>query len=119
MLLIDDDVILSQTYRTEFGLSGFKVLQAFDGQTGLRLAKEAKPDVILLDILMPMMTGLDVLKKIKSDEEISQIPVIILTNIEEDETVREALDSGANDFITKYRVTPAGVASKIKEIIAA
>jgi len=116
VLLVDDDPLIIQTYQTEFELSGFEVIKANDGQTGLKMAKEKNPDVILLDILMPMMSGLEVLRKLKADPGVSKIPVFILTNIGQDQAVKESLDSGAKDFILKYRYTPAEVVEKVKEV---
>ena len=117
ILLVDDDPLIVQTYQTEFELSNFEVFKANDGQTGFNLAKEKKPDVILLDILMPMMSGIDVLKKIKADPEVSGIPVFILTNIGQEEAIEEALNGGARDFILKYRFSPAEVVTKVREAL--
>lgn len=117
ILLVDDDPLILQTYQTEFELSNFEVIKTSDGQSGFDLAREKKPDVILLDILMPMMSGIDLLKKLKADPEVSEIPVFILTNIGQDQTVEEALNSGARDFILKYRFSPAEVVAKIRETI--
>lgn len=116
VLLVDDDPLIIQTYQTEFELSDFEVFSAQDGQTGIKLAKELKPNVILLDILMPMISGLDVLKKLKEDPETCETPIFILTNIGQDQAVKEALDRGAKDFILKYRFTPAEVVAKVKEV---
>lgn len=117
VLLVDDDPLILQTYQTEFELSGFEVIKASDGQNAIRMAKENKPSVILLDILMPVMSGLEVLKKLKEDSEISEIPVFTLTNIGQEEAIQEALDSGAADFILKYRFSPAEVVEKVKKVL--
>ncbi len=117
VLLVDDDPLIIQTYQTEFELSDFEVFSAQDGQTGMKLAKEVNPNAILLDILMPMVSGLDLLRKLKEDQETSGIPVFMLTNIGQDQAVKEALDRGAKDFILKYRFTPAEVVAKVKEVV--
>lgn len=117
ILLVDDDPLILQTYQTEFELSGFEVLKAGDGKTGWEIACAQRPDVILLDILMPMMSGIDLLKKIKSDPEVAEIPVFILTNIGQDQAVQEALEAGARDFILKHRFSPAEVVSRIRESV--
>ena len=117
ILLVDDDPLIVQTYQTEFELSNFEVFRAADGQSGFNVLKEKKPDVVLLDIIMPMMSGIDLLKKIKADPEVSETPVFILTNIGQDQAVEEALSNGAKDFILKYRYSPAEVVAKIRESV--
>lgn len=117
VLLVDDDPLIIQTYQTEFELSGFDVLVANDGATGFKIAQEKKPEIILLDILMPIMTGLETLRKLKDEPGTKEIPVFILTNIGQEEAVKEALESGAVDFILKYRFTPAEVVGKVKQTL--
>ena len=83
ILIVEDDVFIRDIYQVKFSQEGFEVLSAEDGIKALDILKEKVPDIILLDILMPYMNGLEVLKKIKSNEALKNIPVIMLSNISE------------------------------------
>lgn len=117
ILIIEDDSFLLQMYSTKFELEGFVVESALDGSRGLALAKKIKPSVILLDLLMPKMDGFEVLQAIKADEEIKDIPVIILSNLSQREEVKKCFDLGAEDYLIKAHFVPAEVINKIKKLI--
>ncbi len=120
--IIEDDALLSDMYAKKFKKDGFEVLTAFDGKEGLRLIREEKPDLVLLDIMMPEMNGLEVLKAVKddSDEEINSTPVILLTNLARGkEDVNRGLELGAVTYLVKSKVKPAAVVTKVKEVLEA
>ncbi|OIO47758.1 MAG: response regulator [Parcubacteria group bacterium CG1_02_37_51] len=117
ILLIEDDSFLLQMYATKLEVEGFEVVSALDGKKGLQLLNKNKPDLILLDLLMPEMNGFEVLQKIKEDQEAKDIPVIILTNLGNREDVQRCLKLGATDYLIKAHFVPAEVIKKIRQII--
>lgn len=116
VLLIEDDTNLSKLYKTELELLGAQVQIAGDGKQGLQLAKEEKPDLIVMDVILPEKIGLNVLKELKANDETQTIPVIIISNYDQGENPKKALDLGAEIFLSKQKYSPQQVA---KEAIAA
>ena len=102
ILMVDDDPQIQDLYKTKLSASGFKVSQAFNGEEGLKMAKEEKPDLILLDILMPVVDGAKMLVELRKDPDFKNTPVIILTGLEDrPESIRLAKEAGAVDFVNK------------------
>lgn len=116
VLIIEDDQNLRDIYREEFETEGFTVNVAHDGEEGLQKISELRPDIILLDILMPKMTGFDVLSKIKKDDELKNIPVLVLTNLYTD-TYDLVRNWGASFVLMKVDHTPGQVVDKVREIL--
>ena len=114
ILLIEDDCLLLKMYKTKFTMEGFEVLTAEDGEAGLKIALEKKVDFIIMDIMMPKLSGLDLLAQLKKTEKGKNIPVIILSNLARPEKQKQALDSGAKEFLVKANVTPAEVVAKVQ-----
>lgn len=119
VLLIEDDTFLVDIYRTKFEMEGFKVSVAENGEQGLEDVKKKKPDIILLDILLPKLDGFAVLEKIKKDKEISKIPVILLTNLGQRDDVEKGLQLGASDYLIKAHFKPSETVDKVKEVMKA
>lgn len=120
ILLVEDDILLSKMYAQKFKKDGYEVSTAADGQEGLSLIKSTKPDVILLDIMMPKMSGLQVLEKIKADKQFKSIPVLLLTNLARGmDDINRGLELGAVSYLVKSKVKPADVVSKVKEVLKA
>lgn len=117
ILFIEDESALQKTFGDLLTQEGYKMISALDGETGLRLVKETKPDLILLDLILPKINGFEVLKKIKEDEETKDIPVIILTNLEEIKDVERTLESGATTYLVKSQYTLEEIVQKIKNIL--
>ena len=115
ILFIEDEQALQKALGDILGEEGYEVISALDGETGLRLAKTEKPDLILLDIVLPKIGGFEVLKKLKEDPETEEIPVIILTNLEEIEDVEKALRLGATTYLVKTEYSLEEVIEKIKK----
>jgi DNA-binding response OmpR family regulator len=115
ILLIEDDTNLAKLYKTELELLGVEVQLAGDGKQGLNLSKAVKPDLILMDVILPEKIGLSVLKELKADEETKRIPVIIISNFDQGDNPKKALDLGALKFLSKQKYSPEQVA---KEAIA-
>ena len=100
-------------------MEGFKVTTAYDGEKGLEQAKKVVPDVILLDLVLPKMSGFDVLREIKLDKKVRDVPVILLTNLSQKSDVEKGLKLGADDYLIKAHFMPSEVVEKIKKIVAA
>jgi DNA-binding response OmpR family regulator len=117
ILIIDDDADLVFTYQTRYEADGFEVLTASDGEEGLRVAQEHKPDLITLDLIMSPMDGFTAFEKLKSNQITKDIPIIILTNITRVGIYDEFMDKGAAGFCEKSDYSPKELSDKIKEIL--
>ncbi len=117
ILLVEDDKFLSEMYATKLTASGFDVEVSFDGQDALTKIKEKKPDLILLDIVLPKMDGFELLQLLRKDDSTKEISVIILTNLGQKEEVEKGLKLGANDYIIKAHFTPTEVVAKAKKLL--
>ncbi len=114
ILLIDDDEALTIVFTTALSKEGFQTSVAHLGKDGIEKAKTEKPDLVLLDQVLPDTSGNDVLKQLKGDEATKNIPVIILSNFSQEELVKEAINQGAADYVFKYQVEPKDIVEKIK-----
>jgi CheY-like chemotaxis protein len=119
VLLVDDDQALRQLYTIELSGRQFTVIVAENGQEGVEKAKSDKPDLILMDIMMPKMDGIAALSKIKTDPDTKDIPVLMLTNFGQENLVQQAFGLGASDYLLKYKVTPAEMAEKVTQVLNA
>jgi len=117
ILFIEDEAVLQKTFGDILSKEGYRVIGALDGEVGLRLAKSEKPDLILLDLVLPRIHGFKVLKKLKEDPQTKEIPVIILTNLEKMEDVEEALGLGATTYLVKTQYKLEEVIEKVKKIL--
>ncbi|OGI25738.1 MAG: hypothetical protein A3J76_00105 [Candidatus Moranbacteria bacterium RBG_13_45_13] len=115
ILVIEDDRSLQNAVVETLGQEGYKAISAFDGEEGLQKLAAEKPDLILLDIILPKKDGYEVLSEIKRDETTKDIPVLILTNLEEVDNVQKALDLGATTFMVKSDFSLKDVLVKVKE----
>lgn len=119
IFIVEDDPLMIRMYERVFKLSGYEVELAFDGEEAiakLNTIKE-KPAVILLDIMMPKMNGLDVLKLIKKDAKLKDIPVIVLTNLAGKDDAKKGMDLGAISYLVKSEYEPKEVVRITKETI--
>jgi len=117
VLLIEDDPDQIFMYQNKFELEGFEFYSARKGDEGITLAKSHKPDAILLDLVLIAENGLDVLEKLKQDDETKKIPVVILTNLVKKEAMDRAKNLGAVDFVVKTDTMPSEVVQKIQGIL--
>lgn len=115
--LIEDDIAIVQMYRLKFESDGYEVNTAADGVAGLKLIKDFKPDIVLLDLMMPNMNGLDVLTRLRADSATKDLRVVVLTNMGDAETVAQINKLKANDYIVKAEMTPKEVSAKIKKLL--
>lgn len=117
ILLVDDDLTLREMYSERLKAEGFVVEMARDGEEALSKATEMHPSIILLDIMMPKINGLDVLKKLREQEETKTIPVIVLTALIQDREKLESITRGADDYIVKSETMPGEVIQKVKDLL--
>ena len=117
ILIVDDDLTLREIYVERLKIEGFVVDSAKDGEEAIQKAKTNHPNIILLDIMMPKINGLDVLKMLKSDDETKDIPILLLTALIQDIDKTKGLSSGADDYIVKSETMPGEVIQKIKSAL--
>lgn len=115
ILIIDDEKPILNMYSA--ALTDFSVITADNGEEGLKIAKKEKPDLIYLDIIMPQLNGLDVLKNLKTDKMTSEIPVILLTNLPKEASADKAKALGAEDYFVKVDYEPEKLAEVTKKIL--
>lgn len=115
ILIVEDETALSDVLKDRFENEGFRVFVAKDGAAGLLMAVDKRPDIILLDIVMPKVGGLDMLKQLRSYEVGKDIPVIVLTNVNDSKEVHEALASGARDFLVKADWSIADITDTVRK----
>lgn len=118
VLLIEDEPDVLELYRLKLTLDDYDVVTAQNGQEGLDKAHSEKPELIFLDIKMPGMDGFDVLKRLRADEATKAIPVIILSNFDEEAMVEKGLSLGANEYLIKSHVSPGSLSEKAREYSA-
>ncbi len=117
ILFVEDEEALQKTLGDLLRTEGYEVLGAMDGETGLGMVKSEKPDLILLDLILPKMHGFEVLKKIKEDPEMRDIPLIVLTNLEGMGDVEKALELGATTYLVKANYSLDEVLQKVKNAL--
>jgi DNA-binding response OmpR family regulator len=114
ILLVEDDVVLSKMYATKLIADGFEVLIAHDGLSGWETIKSKKFDLMVLDIMMPKMNGIELLSRINEELGKLNFPVLMLTNLTEKEEQKKSMDLGAREFLIKSDLTPGQLVEKIK-----
>ncbi len=117
--IIEDDIAIAQMYRMKFEAEGYDVQIAENGKLGLQLTEEMKPDIILLDLMMPVMNGDEMLQKLRDTSWGKDIRVIILTNMGEQEAPEILKELGVTRFIVKAEMTPRQVADLVRQELSA
>jgi CheY-like chemotaxis protein len=117
ILLAEDDRILRKAGEATLRKQGYLVIAAVDGEDALAKAREHKPDLILLDVIMPKLQGFDVLAGLKSDPDTRDIPVIMLSNLEQESDIRKAIEGGARGYLVKSNVQLEELAAKVAEAL--
>ena len=118
ILLIDDEDFIRELYKRQLDLAGFQTDAFGLGEQGLVAVKDTVYDLILLDIMLPHMNGLDILKKIKADSRYKDVPVILLTNLGQDNIIKEAFALGAKDYVIKASYTPDQIVEKVRKVLS-
>lgn len=117
ILLVEDDKFLREMISKKLASEGYEVTEALDGEDGIRKAKEEKPALVLLDLILPGVDGFGVLGALKSDPAIANAPVLVLSNLSQESEVKRALDLGAADFLVKAHFIPGEIIEKIKSLL--
>ncbi len=115
ILIIEDDRFLRELIVRKLSDEGFTTVEAMDGEKGIKKVKEESPDLVLLDLILPGIDGFEVLSRMKKDESLKSIPVIILSNLGQKEEVEKGLKMGAVDYLIKAHFTPGEIIEKIKD----
>lgn len=115
ILFIEDESAIHKTLSGALSKENYEMIPALDGEIGLRLAKERKPNLILLDLVLPKMDGFQVLGALKADEATKAIPVIVLTNLEQMEDIQKAIDLGAKTYLVKSNYNLLEVVDMVKK----
>ena len=118
IVVVEDDRILLKALNVELLSGNFEVLSASDGEAGLALVKKEKPDLVLLDLVLPKMHGFDVLAALKQGKTTKQIPVVILSNLGQDSDIKKGMELGAKDYYQKASTDLSDLANKIKKILS-
>ena len=115
--IVEDDIAIVQMYRMKFETEGYDVASAGDGKQGLELIEDFQPDIVLLDLMMPVMGGAEMLEKMRDTDWGKDIKVIILTNMGESEAPNGINELGVEEFIVKADMTPKQVAERVKQAL--
>ncbi|MDP2966884.1 MAG: response regulator [bacterium] len=118
ILIVEDEKILAEMYKDKFIQAGFEVILVYSSEDALKVLQKEKPDLILLDILLPRTNGIGFLTLIKKDPGLSLIPVIAFSNYDDAETKGEALRLGVKDYLIKTNYTPSEVVAKVKQLLS-
>src|SRR2546430_12104835 len=114
ILIVEDDQIVANIYRNKFSVDGFQVEIALDGQVGLELVRSFRPDAVILDLMLPKMTGVELMKKIRLEEDFQHLPVIVFSNTYLTNMVQEAWKAGATKCLSKANCTPKQVIEVVR-----
>ncbi len=115
VLLIEDDVRVRELYELVLKMDEYQVVTAETGEDGLAKAKAENPDLIFLDIRLPGMNGLEVLESLRQDEKTAEIPVVILSNLDDEKTISRGVSLGALEYVVKSRITPQDLSKRVKD----
>lgn len=117
VLLVEDDFFIRELYQRQLQKEGYKVESAIDGAEGLVKANDFKPNLILLDIMLPKLNGLDLLRTLKAKDETKNIPVILLTNLGQDSVIKEGFILGAEGYLIKSAYTPSQIIEEVRNFL--
>jgi len=118
ILVAEDDKLISNSLCEALKTNGYEPTPAYDGEQAVAMAKENKPDLLLLDIMMPKLDGISVLWELKSNPETAKVPVIVLTNIGDVETISKIIEAGAVDYLLKSDQSMDEIIQKVKDVLA-
>jgi two-component system alkaline phosphatase synthesis response regulator PhoP len=117
ILIVEDDKFLRELISQKLLQEGYDISEAVDGEKGAEAVKKEKPDLVLLDLILPGIDGFEVLARIKADSLTSEIPVIILSNLGQKDDIEKGLKNGAADYLIKAHFTPAEIVEKVKGVL--
>src|SRR5579859_1776642 len=118
VLLVDDEAAIVEVFSQALKAGGFDVITASNGNEGISKAKSEKPDIILLDQILPDINGNEILHTLKEDPATKDIPVAIVSNFTQDTMIQDAINRGAVDYLMKYQISPQDLVTKVNQIIS-
>lgn len=116
-MLIEDDHFLSSLMKARLEKEGFGVIQAFDGEEAMDILKKEVPDLVVLDLIMPKVTGFEVLQMISISPQLDKVPVVIVSNLAQDSDIEKARQLGAKEYFVKVKVSIDDLVGKIKGLV--
>lgn len=118
LFLVEDDALMIRMYEKAFRASGFDLKMTFDGEEAINTLKiiDIKPDIAVIDVMMPKLSGFDVLRFMKADPKLKSVPVVLLTNLSDEQDKKKGFELGAVDYLVKSEFSPKEIVDKIKEI---
>ena len=116
ILLIEDDKFLRKVIVRKLTTEGYEVVEAIDGERGIEATREEKPDLVILDLVLPEIDGFEVLATLKKDKDVFKIPVVVLSNLGDKENMERALKMGAADYLIKSSLEPSEILERINKI---
>ncbi len=117
VLIAEDDALLSDMYAAKFEAEGFVVVRAGNGEEALTLARDKKPHAILLDVMMPKLDGFNALQQLRAEKAFAKTPIIMLTNLAQEEDIKKGKALGANDYFVKANQTPMEIVDKVRALL--
>ena len=117
ILLVEDDPFLIDIYTTKLKEAGFGVEVAKDGQAALKILSQKEPDLLLLDIVLPYIDGWEILREIRGEDRLKNLPVIILSNLGQKQEVKKGLELGATKYFIKAHYTPSEIVEEIEKVL--
>lgn len=117
ILFIEDDPLIVKIYTTRLTADGYQVLSAENGEDGIKLAETETPDLVILDIMMPKIDGFGVLEKLRANEQMKTKPILVYSNLAQEEEIKRAQTLGATEFIIKANLSPTEMVEKIKKYL--
>lgn len=117
ILIVEDDFFIRDLYEKQFKKEGYAVESSPDAEQGLEKIKASPPNLVLLDLMLPKMSGLDLLKILKADANLKNVPVVILTNLGQDQAIKQGFDLGADGYLIKSAYTPSQVVNEVRTYI--
>src|SRR5580698_4076912 len=117
ILIIEDDQVVANVYRNKLTVEGYRAETAADGETGLKLLRTFKPQIVILDLMLPGISGVDVIKEIRKDIEFSKVPTVVFSNTYLTNLIQEAWRAGANKCLSKSSCTPKDVIEIVRNAI--
>lgn len=118
VLVVEDDKFLRELINRKLQSENFETVLAIDGEIGLDLVEKERPDIVLLDLILPGVNGFEVLAKIKENEKLKEIPVLILSNLGQKDDIEKGMGLGAADYLVKAHFTPNEIIEKIHQVLA-
>jgi DNA-binding response OmpR family regulator len=117
ILFIEDDPLINKIYSTRLKADGHEVFTAENGEEGLKIAMDNNPDIVILDVMMPRVDGFEVLEKLRDDDRFKLKPIIMYSNLNNEEEIKRAKQMGVTEFVIKANLSPTQMVEKIKQYI--